>query len=88
MAFFFEFIIQWLQNLKNFGTIKIDNKDVIKWLIKLSLNILFDWKFDVFYYNIFFNVKNLQVHLKAILCWKWKNSIIHLLLPTCTCLTT
>jgi hypothetical protein len=88
MAFFCEFIMQWLQNLKNFGTIKIDNKDVIKWLIKLSLNILFDWKFDVFYYNILFNVKNLQVHLKAILCWKWKNSIIHLLLPTCTCLTT
>jgi hypothetical protein len=36
-----EFIVRWLQNLKNFGTIKIGNKYVWKWLVKLNLNILF-----------------------------------------------
>jgi hypothetical protein len=51
MVLFFEFIVRWLQNLKNFGIIKVDNKYVWKWL-KLSLNILFHYKFDVFYYKI------------------------------------
>jgi hypothetical protein len=35
---------------------------------QMSLNILFYWKFDVFYYNIYLNVKNLQLHFKATLC--------------------
>jgi hypothetical protein len=38
---FFEFIVRWSQNLKNFGTIKVDNKYVWKWLVNLSLNLLF-----------------------------------------------
>jgi len=52
MVPFFEFIENWLQNLKNLGTIKVDNNYVWKWLVKLSLNIFFHKKFDVFYYNI------------------------------------
>jgi hypothetical protein len=39
MVFFFEFIMSWLQNLKNFGI--VDNKYIWKWLVKLSLNLLF-----------------------------------------------
>jgi len=41
MAPFFEFIVRRLQNLKNFGKIKVDNKHVLKLLVNLSLNILF-----------------------------------------------
>jgi hypothetical protein len=41
MVLFFEFIVRWLQNKKNFNTIRVDNKDVSKWLVKLSLNIFF-----------------------------------------------
>jgi hypothetical protein len=41
MVFFFEFIVRWLQNLKNFGTIKVDNKYIWKWIVKLNLNIFF-----------------------------------------------
>jgi hypothetical protein len=38
--------------LKKIGTIKIDNKYVWKWLVKLSLNMFFHNKFDIFYCNI------------------------------------
>jgi len=41
MVLFFEFIVRWLQNLKNFGTIKVDNKYIWKWIVKLNLNIFF-----------------------------------------------
>jgi hypothetical protein len=41
MVFFFEFIVRLLQNLKNFGKLKINNKYVWKWLVKLSLNLFF-----------------------------------------------
>ncbi len=44
MVPFFEFIMRWLQNLKKFGTIKIDNKYVWKWLVKLSFKSTFSLK--------------------------------------------
>jgi hypothetical protein len=49
---FFWVILKWLQNLKNFGKIKVDNKYVWKWLVKLNLNILLHYNFDVFNYDI------------------------------------
>jgi hypothetical protein len=41
MASFFEFTMKQLQKLKNFGTIKIDNKYVGKWLVKLNFKPTF-----------------------------------------------
>jgi hypothetical protein len=41
-----------IANFEIFGTIKVNNKYVWNWLVKLSLNMFFHKKFDVFYCNI------------------------------------
>jgi hypothetical protein len=69
MMIFFKFIVRWLQNLNNFGIIKVDNKYVWKWLIKLVKPTfpLKVWCIILYYLNI----ENLQIYFKTTLGWKW-----------------
>jgi hypothetical protein len=52
MVPFFEFIMRWLQKLKNFGKIEIDIKYVWKWLVKLNFKPNFP--LELMYFTIIF----------------------------------
>jgi hypothetical protein len=41
MLFFLNYVMKWLENLKKNCKLKVDNKYVWKWMVKLSLNIFF-----------------------------------------------
>jgi hypothetical protein len=68
--------------LKLFSTIKIENKYVWKWILKLNLNLFFHQKFDVFYLTL----RTYKYILKLHHVENGEYLIIHLFSPTCTSL--